>query len=311
MEPTQNIQNENSAVVRPEPARPSGPVPLLIFGEVLFDEFPDGRRVLGGAPFNVAWGLKGFGQDPMLVSAVGDDADGRTIRDRMAAWNLRMEGLQTVPDHPSGEVHVRLKGGEPTYEICMPRAWDDIGDKGLSTAGLLYHGLLALRSETSRRTFEAIQSRSEAVRFFDVNLRPPYDSAARLNKWMQGADWLKLNLNELSAVLGGEPISFEKCLEAIEQLRDTYGIRNVLLTAGAEGLRIQGDYGEAVCSPAPPLPRLVDTVGAGDSISAVAIDGILRGTPAQEIVESAGRFASRICGLNGATTDNKEFYRHE
>ncbi|MCG2635366.1 MAG: carbohydrate kinase, partial [Gammaproteobacteria bacterium] len=28
---------------------------LYIYGEVLFDHFPDGSRVLGGAPFNVAW----------------------------------------------------------------------------------------------------------------------------------------------------------------------------------------------------------------------------------------------------------------
>jgi len=35
--------------------------PLLhIFGEVLFDHFPDGSRVLGGAPFNVAWHLQAF-----------------------------------------------------------------------------------------------------------------------------------------------------------------------------------------------------------------------------------------------------------
>ncbi len=27
---------------------------LCIFGEVLLDHFPDGKRVLGGAPFNVA-----------------------------------------------------------------------------------------------------------------------------------------------------------------------------------------------------------------------------------------------------------------
>ena len=28
---------------------------LCVFGEVLFDHFPDGQRVLGGAPFNVSF----------------------------------------------------------------------------------------------------------------------------------------------------------------------------------------------------------------------------------------------------------------
>lgn len=291
--------------------RVSRAVPVLVFGEVLTDCFPDGRRVLGGAPFNVAWGLKGFGQDPVLVSAVGDDADGCGVRAKMAAWGLRLDGLQIDPDHPTGEVHVELKSGEPVYDICMPRAWDFIQDTGLWASKLLYHGLLALRNGSSRQTFERIHARSDAVRFFDINLRPPYDFAARLKIWMQGADWLKLNLGELASVLGTGAIPFAQCAEPLERLRSTYGIRNVLLTAGAEGLRLQGEYGEAVCSPAPPLAKLADTVGAGDSVSAVVIDGILRGASAQEIVDRAGRFAARICGLNGAIIEEKEFYRHE
>ena len=32
----------------------------IIFGEVLFDIFPDGNQVLGWAPFNAAWYLQGL-----------------------------------------------------------------------------------------------------------------------------------------------------------------------------------------------------------------------------------------------------------
>jgi fructokinase len=34
--------------------------------------------VLGGAAFNVAWHLKGFGLEPLLISAVGDDLLGKS-----------------------------------------------------------------------------------------------------------------------------------------------------------------------------------------------------------------------------------------
>jgi sugar/nucleoside kinase (ribokinase family) len=54
-----------------------------IFGEVLFDHFPDGKRVLGGAPFNVAWHLQAFGEAPRFISRVGDDAEGDEIRTAM------------------------------------------------------------------------------------------------------------------------------------------------------------------------------------------------------------------------------------
>ena len=176
---------------------------------------------------------------------------------------LRLDGLQTDPAHPTGEVRIELKDGEPTYDICMPRAWDFVADDGFRATKLLYHGLLALRSEPSRCAFEAIAARSEAIRFFDINLRPPHDSPDLLQMWMQGADWLKLNLDELAAVLGGKKISFADSEASMDRLRDTFGIRNVLLTAGAEGLRIRGEYGEAVCSPAPPLAEAGGHRGRG------------------------------------------------
>ena len=65
----------------------------IIFGEVLFDCFPDGSRVLGGAPFNVAWHLQAFGAEPLFVSRVGNDPMGRKIRDAMLQWGMDTSGL--------------------------------------------------------------------------------------------------------------------------------------------------------------------------------------------------------------------------
>ena len=48
----------------------------IVFGEVLFDCFPDGNEVLGGAPFNVAWHLHGFGLAPLMITGVGADRHG-------------------------------------------------------------------------------------------------------------------------------------------------------------------------------------------------------------------------------------------
>ena len=45
----------------------------ISFGEIVFDCFPDGMQVIGGAPFNVAVHLARFGMDSMLMSAIGDD----------------------------------------------------------------------------------------------------------------------------------------------------------------------------------------------------------------------------------------------
>jgi fructokinase len=58
----------------------------VIFGEVLFDCFPDGSQVLGGAPFNVAWHLQAFGAAPLLISRIGEDTLGQSIATAMQKW---------------------------------------------------------------------------------------------------------------------------------------------------------------------------------------------------------------------------------
>ncbi|TVP79136.1 MAG: carbohydrate kinase [Puniceicoccaceae bacterium] len=283
--------------------------PLVVFGEVLYDCFPGDERVLGGAPFNVAWGLKGFGHEPLLISAVGDDAAGASISQRMKHWGLLTEGLQKHQAYATGEVQVTIEADEPSYEICEGRAWDFIADHGWAATGLIYHGSLALRSETSRRCFENIVARSEAKRFFDINLRPPYDSMDLIQHWVRGVDWLKLNIDELGALVGDRSIEFENSLSAIETLRAEYQVPNVLLTGGRRGARIVGEVGQAVCSPAPEPQPFVDTVGAGDAFSAYTIHGILRGLPVETIIEQASRFAAKVCGLQGATTNEQTFYQ--
>ena len=68
--------------------------------------FSGRQRVLGGAPFNVAWHLQAFGQSPHFISRVGDDAAGETIRNAMHEWGMDMRGLQTDPERPTGRVEV-------------------------------------------------------------------------------------------------------------------------------------------------------------------------------------------------------------
>ena len=58
---------------------------IHVFGEALFDHFPDGSRVLGGAPFNVAWHLQAFGLSPRFISRIGDDPPGHEITALMDA----------------------------------------------------------------------------------------------------------------------------------------------------------------------------------------------------------------------------------
>jgi len=284
--------------------------PLVVFGEVLFDCFPNGTRVLGGAPFNVAWGLRGFGHAPLFISAVGDDVDGQAIRQKMVDWQMATDGLQLDSPHATGVVQVTVEEDEPNYDICEERAWDYVQDDGWAATELIYHGLLALRSERSRATFESLIERSTAKRFFDVNLRPPYASMELIKRWAQGVDWLKLNIDELESLLGGRTVDFDDdAVSAVEELRARYEIHNVLLTGGSRGARMIGEVGQVACIPAPTPDPFIDTVGAGDAFSAYTLHSLIIGTPVEQIVQNASRFAAKVCGMQGATTTDKKFYQ--
>ena len=87
----------------------------LVFGEVLFDRFPDGSELLGGAPFNVAWNLHGLGLRPLLIGAVGDDDLGRRVLAAMDSWGMGRSGVQVVAGRETGIVKP-VKITEPALE---------------------------------------------------------------------------------------------------------------------------------------------------------------------------------------------------
>ncbi|MDP3840634.1 MAG: PfkB family carbohydrate kinase, partial [Methylococcales bacterium] len=171
-----------------------------IFGEVLFDQFPDGQQVLGGAPFNVAWHLQAFGLAPCFISCVGDDTDADNIRQAMDSWGMNTSQLQTDYIHPTGAVQITLNNGEPQYDIVPNQAYDFITADLLDVDthySVLYHGTLAMRHATSTHALEALKAHHQGKICVDVNLREPWWQAERVKHIIDQAHWVKLNQYEL------------------------------------------------------------------------------------------------------------------
>src|SRR3954452_15176255 len=104
--------------------------PIVGIGEVLWDVFPDGRKVAGGAPFNFAFHCKQLGHEAVIVSRVGDDELGRELRAEVRSLGLTDDFIQTDYEHPTGTVRVTVdEQGQPSYEIVDDVAWDYIGSE--------------------------------------------------------------------------------------------------------------------------------------------------------------------------------------
>lgn len=274
---------------------------LCIFGEVLFDHFPDGSRVLGGAPFNVAWHLQAFGQSPCFISRVGNDREGEAVRDAMRKWGMRTDALQTDSRLPTGRVQVTFDNGEPAYEIVEPAAYDAIMPQPASLdCRLLYHGTLALRNTASREAAEHFRAQTSGRVFVDINLRPPWWRREPVVEMLRSADWIKLNQHELEQLHAGGDA---------RALIEDYELSGVVLTRGAAGAEVLTADGTHVRAQPARDVTLVDTVGAGDAFASVMILGLSLGWALDDTVCRAQDFASGLVGQRGATVGNPEFYR--
>lgn len=283
----------------------------LIFGEVLFDCFPGGQEIMGGAPFNVAWHLAGLGANPLFISRVGHDERGEAVLEGMRDWGMDLAGIQIDTLAPTGQVQIALQGTEHSFNILPDQAYDQIATEaaldvsaGLTPA-LLYCGSLITRNPIAHNTLIALRSASAVPTFVDINLRAPWWEAARVEELMRSATWLKINDDELQTLRGKVSSVAESEVQAA-QLRAEFGIEWLILTRGADGAVYIGE--EIHRGKPPAITQLVDTIGAGDAFSAVTILGLLQGWTMPLTLTRALEFAARICTQRGATLPDRALY---
>lgn len=284
----------------------------LIVGEVLFDRFPDGVEVLGGAPFNVAWHLHGFGEAPLFVSCVGDDDAGRAVQAAMGEWGMDSSGVRVDPEHATGMVDVRFTEEGHTFEILADRAWDHVSleqlQRGAEAAnGLVYQGSLIMRSEQVRIALLEFHEQNEIPLFVDINLRDPFWRADDFPWLLRRARWVKINDEEQEVVassldLGGDLDTRSR------RLREDFDLELLIVTLGEKGARAYPADGEPVGIAPDSVVEVVDTVGAGDAFTSVVLRGLLRGWPLPATMERAQRWASWTVGQRGATCRDRTRY---
>ncbi len=302
------------------------PDSLLVYGEVLFDLFDDGQEVLGGAPFNVAWHLQGLGLRPLMISRVGRDRRGETVLATMERWGMATGGIQIDAQRPTGVVRAVVENGQPTFHIEPEQAYDFIEYEPsvLLEAGAahgrqtLCHGTLALRHEVSQGTLSRLLAQRDPVVLIDVNLRAPWWTPRGVAACLDRARWVKLNDAEVDAIgavdgRDGSPDvdaapDLDSLTAATRSLLETHDLAGAIVTRGADGALWVDRADTTASADAEPVTDLIDTVGAGDAFTAVALVGLLANWPPTVLLRRAVAFAAAICRQQGATADAPELY---
>ncbi|MDN5936392.1 MAG: PfkB family carbohydrate kinase, partial [Nitrosospira sp.] len=255
---------------------------VLLFGEVLLDQFPD-REVLGGAPFNVARHLTAFGCAPVLITRIGRDDAGARILQVMESSGLSTHGVQLDSTRPTGVVQVNFTSEGHRFDILPDQAYDHIHPRlSRMTAlaanpELVYFGTLAQRAGSHRALRHTLRA-AGGQRFFDVNLRNPWVYAERLHWSLQQADIVKASdaeLGRIARLLDLDAASAEAQAKALVQ---RYQLRGLLITCGAEGAWWLDDSMQQIATASEPVAGILDTVGAGDAFSSLLELGELAGS---------------------------------
>ena len=142
--------------------------------------------------------------------------------------------------------------------------------------------------------------------FLDVNMRPPWWRLDKVDMLLRDAIQVKLNQDELDTLVDGAGRTADA---KAQQLQSRYDIEQVNVTLGRNGA-IARNYSEAIYTPGPEAGsiQVVDTVGAGDAFTSVALLGFMLGWPLQRTMDRAQQFASAIVSVRGAVIGEQESY---
>lgn len=280
-------------------------------GELLWDMFPSGKQ-LGGAPFNFSFHASQAGCESYVVSAVGNDGLGEEIRSVVKSLGINDEFIQTNA-HPTGTVSVKLnEKGHPGYTIHKNVAWDIIlGQSALWTLAekidVVCFGSLAQRAVISHNTIMSFLNSVPAhcLKVFDINLRQNYFSKEIIAKSLMHANILKLNDEELPFLACWYSLN-GNVERQLKKLMQYFGLEYIAYTMGSSGSLLLGKEESSFMEV--PKVNVVDTVGAGDSFTAILVAGLLFEKPLKEIHKRATEVAAYVCTQQGATPKLPEYF---
>lgn len=280
---------------------------VLGLGEVLWDiDRLRGTRTPGGAPINFAFYAARRGLRGIAVSAVGQDAAGDKLLEACRSHGIETEIARV--DAPTGSAVAYLEAGEQRFRIEEEVAYDRIPctERMLElarTAAAAAFGTLAQRCAPSRDTIRRLLAAmpAEALRLYDINLRPPFYGRETVEASLEIADALKINDEELVVLQRMFDLPADEAA-AVEALAARWGLRLVVLTAGARYSRVHTPEAVSLL----PTPRVEiregenDTVGAGDAFTGTLVAELLLGRPIAEAHRTAVETAAEVCRHRGA-----------
>ena len=276
------------------------------------DGYPTMAAHPGGAPANYLAALTKFGAKTAMIGKVGSDAFGRLLIKALKGAGIDTRGMLVSDDVFTTLAFVTLDdSGDREFSFARkPGAdtqlrFDEIDLSVIDASKVLHFGTLSMTNEPARdATYKAVEYAAGHGKLisFDPNLRKPLwddlDEAKRQMLWgLKHADIVKISDEETEFLFGIAPE------EAAKHIIDSFGVRLVYVTCGAEGCfyrtKTASGFVKALSGIA-----VKDTTGAGDIFGGSAMYGLLRagGVPEKLTAEELENIVSFACASAGLST---------
>jgi fructokinase len=278
---------------------------IWVCGEVLIDVLPTGP-VVGGGPANTAKALARLSHSVDFVGGISTDAYGVMARKELVRDGVGV-GLALVSDKPSCTATVHLdKTGSATYTFVIDgtatfdfsSSW--LPDPERLKPSILHIGTLATVVEPGAAVlFDwAVKCAEFAPIVFDPNVRPSFlddrnKYCQAVEKWVAISSVVKLSDEDIAWLYPDETMDevAHRWLEGETSL--------VVVTRGAKGIigYIQGASEEVEGV----RVDVVDTVGAGDTVGAILVEGVVQNSVAGLVGHTLNTVLHRAAVAAGIT----------
>ncbi len=262
-----------------------------------------------GAPANFVDCVARLGVSAGIVGAVGDDAFGRYVIERLASDGVDTSQIRTRDGDTTGVAFVSYASDgsrEFIFHLANAAAGTvgpaDVASSSVVDADVVHvAGSSLLASESMREAcYELVElaAASGTLISFDPNVRPELlgNDAGRelLLPILERADVLTPTEEELSFLADTETVGNSEA--AVDALLDA-GISIVAVTRGAAGCTIHS-ADRTVSRPGFDV-EVVDPTGAGDAFAAAVVVGLLEGQSLEELATFANAAGSQAVTAMG------------
>lgn len=291
------------------------PVDVVSIGELLIDmvstqmnmslfDAPAFEPKPGGAPANVAVGVKRLGKQSAFIGKIGNDDFGYGLLRLLSSEGVDIRNLIIDREKPTTLAFVSLSDrGDPAFAFFKGAHSNltpaDLDLDLIRGAQIFHFGSVSLVDEPVRSaTLEAFRAAREAgaICSYDINWRPALwpdgDPEIAIGPLRQ-ADVIKMNEVEIKLVTGqDDPREGLGALDIPAQL--------IVVTLGEKGCMYRF-AGQVYEQPAPRVEKVLDGTGAGDAFWAAILSG-LRFPLTAEYLDKLTR---RACQAGALTTTRR------